>query len=48
MKERFTRSLEIEAKGTGIQIVDLMPGDYKTEFNQAMDKPDINALKEAS
>lgn len=41
---RFTRSLEIESKETGVTIIDFQPGDYRTRFNEAMERPQT-ALK---
>ncbi len=33
---RFTKTLELEAKGSGIHIIDFQPGDYKTGFNDSV------------
>lgn len=32
----FTGALRLELRGTGIQVVDLQPGDIRTQFNQNM------------
>jgi NAD(P)-dependent dehydrogenase (short-subunit alcohol dehydrogenase family) len=32
----LSESLMFEARGTGIIVIDFRPGDYHTEFNQAM------------
>jgi len=32
----FTRTLMLEAEGSGVTVVDLRPGDYATGFNDAM------------
>ena len=32
----FTRTLEIDAIGTQIKVVDFQPGDYNTDFNRSM------------
>ncbi len=34
----LSESLMFEAKGTGIAVIDFRPGDYRTDFNQAMQK----------
>lgn len=33
-----TRSLMLEARGTGVRVIDLQPGDYNTGFNAAMER----------
>lgn len=33
-----TRSLMLEARGTGVQVVDFQPGDHDTGFNAAMER----------
>lgn len=32
----FSESLIVETRGTGITVIDLRPGDFRTDFNQAM------------
>tara|TARA_B100000989_G_scaffold297715_1_gene284426 strand:- start:899 stop:1792 length:894 start_codon:yes stop_codon:yes gene_type:complete len=32
----FSRSLALEAKGHGIAVIDFQPGDFQTDFNEAM------------
>lgn len=32
----FTASLQLEAAGTGVVIIDFRPGDFRTNFNRAM------------
>jgi short-subunit dehydrogenase len=32
----FSESLMIETAGTGVMVIDFRPGDYRTNFNQAM------------
>ncbi len=32
----FTRTLMLEAEGSGVTVIDLRPGDYATGFNDAM------------
>jgi short-subunit dehydrogenase len=32
----LSESLMFETRGTGIRVIDFRPGDYKTEFNEAM------------
>lgn len=39
----FTRTLMLEAAGAGVVIIDLQPGDYATDFNASMKKPEHNA-----
>jgi short-subunit dehydrogenase len=34
----LSESLMFESRGTGIRIVDFRPGDYRTDFNRAMQK----------
>jgi short-subunit dehydrogenase len=35
----FSRTLMLEARASGVQVVDLQPGDYRTHFDQALQKP---------
>jgi short-subunit dehydrogenase len=35
----FSESLAFETRGTGVNIIDFRPGDYRTLFNQAMHCP---------
>ncbi len=35
-----TRSLMLEARGTGVTVIDLQPGDFRTDFNTAMQRAD--------
>lgn len=37
---QFSRALAIELVGTDVAIIDLQPGDFKTDFNRAAKKPD--------
>lgn len=32
----FSESLIVETRGSGIRVIDFRPGDFRTEFNQAM------------
>jgi short-subunit dehydrogenase len=32
----FCESLDIETRGSGLTVIDFRPGDYRTDFNQAM------------
>jgi NAD(P)-dependent dehydrogenase (short-subunit alcohol dehydrogenase family) len=32
----FTRTLMIESAGSGVQVLDFQPGDYKTDFNKSV------------
>jgi len=34
----FSRGLMLESAGSGVQVVDLQPGDFKTNFNHAVQK----------
>jgi len=36
----FTMSLQLELEGTGLRIIDLQPGDIRTDFNDVMVKTD--------
>ncbi|MDR2845158.1 MAG: SDR family NAD(P)-dependent oxidoreductase [Puniceicoccales bacterium] len=35
----FTQALMLEAHGTGVAVIDFQPGDYATDFNNAMTAP---------
>ena len=35
----FSESLAFETRGTGVNVIDFRPGDYRTPFNQAMHRP---------
>lgn len=35
----FSRSLELEAEGSGVRVVDFMPGDFRTGFNDVALRP---------
>jgi NAD(P)-dependent dehydrogenase (short-subunit alcohol dehydrogenase family) len=35
----FSRSLQLEWQGTGLSVIDFMPGDYRTRFNEAATRP---------
>jgi short-subunit dehydrogenase len=35
----FSESLVVETRGSGIKVIDFRPGDFRTEFNQAMLTP---------
>jgi NAD(P)-dependent dehydrogenase (short-subunit alcohol dehydrogenase family) len=35
----FSRALMMESQGRKVQVVDLQPGDYQTEFNRAAQRP---------
>lgn len=35
----FSESLMIEVAGSGVTVLDFRPGDYRTNFNQAMHRP---------
>ena len=35
----FSESLAFETRGTGVKVIDFRPGDYRTPFNQAMQRP---------
>lgn len=37
----FTRTLQLECKGSGVCVLDFQPGDYRTDFNKAMQRPEI-------
>ncbi|MDR2513481.1 MAG: SDR family NAD(P)-dependent oxidoreductase [Puniceicoccales bacterium] len=39
----FTRTLMLEAAGTGVAVIDLQPGDYATDFNASLNQPEHNA-----
>jgi NAD(P)-dependent dehydrogenase (short-subunit alcohol dehydrogenase family) len=43
----FSRALMVESHGRGVQVVDLQPGDYKTNFNRGMVFPPGGAAWEA-
>jgi short-subunit dehydrogenase len=32
----FSESLIVESRGSGIRVIDFRPGDFRTDFNQAM------------
>ncbi|HXA80294.1 MAG TPA: SDR family NAD(P)-dependent oxidoreductase [Opitutaceae bacterium] len=34
----FSESLAFETRGTGVKVIDFRPGDYRTPFNQAMQR----------
>jgi len=34
----FSRELMLESAGSGVQVIDLQPGDFKTNFNRAVQK----------
>lgn len=36
----FTRSLQTECAGTGVRVIDFQPGDYRTAFNRASQRPE--------
>ena len=40
----FSRTLMLEAAGTGVVVIDFQPGDYATGFNDNMHKPPREAL----
>ncbi len=36
----FSKALMLEAAGRGVQVLDFQPGDFKTDFNRAAQRPD--------
>lgn len=39
----LSESLVVETRGTGVTVIDFRPGDYRTDFNQAMHRPSATA-----
>lgn len=44
----LSESLMIETRGTGITVIELRPGDFRTDFNQAMQSVSASALSPES
>jgi short-subunit dehydrogenase len=38
----LSESLMFETRGSGVRVIDFRPGDYRTDFNQAMHKDTLN------
>jgi short-subunit dehydrogenase len=38
----LSESLIFESRGTGVAVIDLRPGDFRTAFNRAMLRPDVS------
>ena len=44
----FTMSMQLELEGSNIRVVDLQPGDIRTDFNDSIAKSDGGDLRYAS
>jgi uncharacterized protein len=42
----LSRSLQMEAEGSGVAIIDFRPGDYRTSFNRAMEPAALASMPE--